>query len=63
MVLADFSAERLRRGCVSDGKNFCGTCMGHPFSVTVAKEECFNEAFDRLMGASAQGDTPAGEGP
>lgn len=109
MVLADFSAEMLRRGCVSDGKNFCGTYMGYPFSVlyiggkprgrtafvlrmrfgakvpgslykqvraqmkglaktgkvqtdatlynlsvTIAGEERFNEAFDRLMEASAR---------
>lgn len=33
MILGEFTSEMTRRGCVSDGKNFCGTYQGYPFSV------------------------------
>lgn len=37
MLLQNFAMEMERRGCVTDGENFCGTYQGYPFSVLYLK--------------------------
>lgn len=34
MTLPEFTTEMTRRGCVSDGQNFCGTFQSFPFALT-----------------------------